>query len=36
MLCLLLERMEVSGGFTSFEKRTNKPHTNKNTLLPQQ
>ena len=34
MLCLILERMELSKGFTNFEKRTNKPHTSKLTLLP--
>ena len=34
MLCLLLERMELSKGFINFEKRTSKPHTSKVTLLP--
>jgi len=34
MLCLMLERMELSGGFNNLEKRTNRPHTSKITLLP--
>ena len=34
MLCLLLERMELSKGFMNFEKKTFKPHTSKITLLP--
>ena len=34
MLCLLLERMELSNGFINFEKKTSKPHTSKITLLP--
>ena len=34
MLCLLLERMELSRGFSNLEKKTNKPHTSKITLLP--
>jgi len=34
MLCLLLERMELSKGFLNFEKKTSKPHTSKLTLLP--
>jgi hypothetical protein len=34
MICLLLERMELSKGFLTFEKRTNRPHTSKITLLP--
>ena len=34
MLCLLFERMELSKGFMTFEKKTFKPHTSKITLLP--
>ena len=34
MLCLMLERMELSRGFNNLEKRTNRPHTSKITLLP--
>lgn len=34
MICLLLERMELSKGFLNFEKRTYRPHTSKLTLLP--
>lgn len=34
MMCLLLERMELSKGFVNFEKKTNRPHTSKITLLP--
>ncbi len=34
MLCLLLERMELSKGFLNFEKKTYKPHTSRLTLLP--
>jgi hypothetical protein len=34
MLCLLLERMELSKGFINFEKKTHKPHTSKITVLP--
>jgi len=34
MLCLLLERLELSRGFNSLEKRTNRPHTSRITLLP--
>lgn len=34
MLCLLLERMELSQGFNNHEKKTNRPHTSKITLLP--
>ena len=34
MFCLMLERMELSKGFTNFEKKTFKPHTSKITLLP--
>ena len=34
MLCLLLERMELSKGFSTFEKKTHKPHTSKITMLP--
>jgi len=34
MLCLLLERMELSRGFSNLEKKTFKPHTSKATLLP--
>lgn len=34
MLCLMLERMELSKGFHNFEKKTAKPHTSKITLLP--
>lgn len=34
MLCLLLERLELSKGFNNLEKKTNKPHTSKITLLP--
>jgi hypothetical protein len=29
MICLLLERMELSKGFLSFEKRVNRPHTSR-------
>jgi len=34
MLCLLLERLELSSGFNNLEKKTNRPHTSKITLLP--
>ena len=34
MLCLLLERLELSQGFNNLEKKTNRPHTSKITLLP--
>ena len=34
MLCLLLERLELSKGFNNLEKKTNRPHTSKITLLP--
>ena len=34
MVCLLLERMELSKGFANVEKKTFKPHTSKVTLLP--
>ena len=34
MLCLLLERMELSEGFNNLEKRSHKPHTSRITLLP--
>lgn len=34
MLCLMLERLELSKGFNNLEKRTNRPHTSKITLLP--
>lgn len=34
MVCLLLERMELSKGFMDFEKKTCRPHTSKLTLLP--
>ena len=34
MLCLLLERLELSAGFNNLEKKTNRPHTSKITLLP--
>ena len=34
MICLLLERMELSQGFNTLEQRTNKPHTSQITLLP--
>jgi hypothetical protein len=34
MLCLLLERLELSRGFNNLEKKTNRPHTSKITLLP--
>jgi len=33
-LCFLLERMELSNGFINLEKKTNKPHTAKTSLLP--
>jgi len=33
-LCMLLERMELSKGFVNFEKRSHRPHTAKQTLLP--
>ena len=32
-LCLMLERMELSTGFTNIEKLTNKPHTSKLSLI---
>jgi hypothetical protein len=32
-LCLMLERMELSAGFTNIEKLTNKPHTSKISLI---
>lgn len=34
MLCLMLERMELSKGMSTIEIKTNKPHTAKITLLP--
>ena len=34
MLCLMLERMELSRGFLNLEKKTMRPHTSKITLLP--
>lgn len=34
MVCLLLERMEMSEGFQNHEKKTHKPHSSKITLLP--
>lgn len=34
MVCLLLERMELSKGFNTLEQRTNRPHTAQITLLP--
>ena len=34
MLCLLLERMELSEGFQNHEKKTHRPHSSKITLLP--
>lgn len=34
MICLLLERMELSKGFLNIEKKTSRPHTSKLTLLP--
>jgi hypothetical protein len=34
MLCLLLERLELSRGFNNLEKRTHRPHTSNITLLP--
>jgi hypothetical protein len=34
MLCLLLERMELSRGFGNLEKKTYRTHTSKITLLP--
>jgi hypothetical protein len=34
MLCLMLERMELSKGFSTIEIKTNRPHTSKITLLP--
>lgn len=34
MLCLLLERLELSKGFNNLEKETHRPHTSKVTLLP--
>ena len=33
-LCLLLERMELSKGFNSLERKTSRPHTSKTSLLP--
>lgn len=33
-LCMLLERMELSNGFTNLEKKTNRPHTSRTSLLP--
>lgn len=34
MICLLLERMELSKGFNNLEHKTNRPHTAQITLLP--
>ena len=34
MVCLLLERMELSKGFINFEKRTFKPHISRTSLIP--
>ena len=34
MLCLLLERMELSDGFNQHEKKSHRPHTSNITLLP--
>ena len=34
MMCLLLERLELSKGFNNLEKKTHRPHTSKMTLLP--
>ena len=34
MICLLLERMELSKGFVNIEKKTYRPHTSKLTLIP--
>ena len=34
MVCLLLERMELSKGFVNFEKKTNKPHISRTSLIP--
>jgi len=33
---LLLEKLELSKGFLTLEKRTNKPHISKTSLLPSQ
>jgi len=33
-LCFLLERMELSIGFTNLEKKTNRPHNSKTSLIP--
>ena len=33
-LCMLLERMELSKGFNSFERKTSRPHTSRTSLLP--
>ncbi len=33
-LCFLLERMELSNGFVNLEKKTNRPHTARTSLLP--
>ena len=34
MMCLLLERMELSTGFMQIEKKMHRTHTSKQTLLP--
>lgn len=34
MVCLLLERMELSHGFSSIEKKMHRTHTSNQTLLP--
>ena len=34
MICLMLERMELSAGFINIQKKTNRPLTSRFTLLP--
>ena len=34
MTCMLLERMELSHGFSQIEKKMHRTHTSKQTLLP--
>jgi hypothetical protein len=33
-ICLLLERMELSKGFSKFQQQTSRPQTSKNSLIP--
>ena len=34
MVCLLLERMELSSGFSQIERKMHRTHTSRQTLLP--